>query len=54
MPLFGAYVSDTYLGRFKTIWMSVCVSIAGHIILTSSAAPSVLDDPKGGLAAVSK
>lgn len=27
MPLFGAYVADTYLGRFNTIWISVLISI---------------------------
>jgi len=51
MPLFGAYIADTYFGRFNTVWMSVLISIAGHIILTSSAAPSVIADPHSALGA---
>jgi POT family proton-dependent oligopeptide transporter len=41
-PLLGAYIADTYLGRYKTIFYSVLVAEVGHIILTASAAPSVL------------
>jgi POT family proton-dependent oligopeptide transporter len=51
MPLFGAYVADTYLGRFTTVWTSVLISITGHIILTASAAPSVIAHPHSALAA---
>jgi POT family proton-dependent oligopeptide transporter len=51
IPLFGAYVADTYLGRFTTIWMSVLISITGHVILTASAAPSVIATPHSALAA---
>jgi POT family proton-dependent oligopeptide transporter len=43
LPLFGAYIADTYWGRFRTIWVSVCISIVGHIILTCSAIPSLID-----------
>jgi POT family proton-dependent oligopeptide transporter len=41
-PLLGAWIADTYLGRYKTIFYSVLVAEVGHIILTASAAPSVL------------
>lgn len=51
MPLFGAYVADTYLGRFNTIWIAICIAVSGHVILTASAAPSVLDNHSGALAA---
>ncbi|KAK7542729.1 peptide transporter PTR2-A [Phyllosticta citribraziliensis] len=50
VPLFGAYVADTYLGRFKTIWISVLTAIVGHAILTASAAPSLLKHPDNSLA----
>lgn len=50
-PLVGAYIADTYLGRFHTIWISVCISIVGHIILTASAAPSVIANPHSSLGA---
>ena len=51
MPLFGAYIADTYLGRFRTVWVSVLISITGHVILTASAAPSVIASPHSSLAA---
>ncbi|QDS75396.1 hypothetical protein FKW77_002916 [Venturia effusa] len=51
MPLFGAYIADTYLGRFNTIWISICISITGHVILTASAAPHVLKSTHSSLAA---
>ncbi|KAL9122023.1 MAG: hypothetical protein Q9187_001415 [Circinaria calcarea] len=49
-PLFGAYVADTYLGRYKTICISLGIAIIGHIILTVSAVPSVLANSSGALA----
>jgi POT family proton-dependent oligopeptide transporter len=51
VPLFGAYVADTYLGRYKTIVYSVIISIIGHVILTASAAPAVIEKPHSSLAA---
>ncbi|KAI0729908.1 POT family-domain-containing protein [Fomitopsis betulina] len=51
MPLFGAYVADTYWGRFKTIWISILTATVGHVILTASAAPSVIAVPHHAIAA---
>lgn len=51
IPLFGAYLADTYTGRFNMIWLSVIVSIIGHVILTASAAPSVMAHPHSALGA---
>jgi proton-dependent oligopeptide transporter, POT family len=51
MPLFGAYIADTYWGRYKTICVAVLVAVIGHSILVVSAAPAVLDHPQGALAA---
>lgn len=48
-PLLGAYVADTYLGRFNTIFISLAIAIVGHIILTVSAIPTVLANPRGAL-----
>jgi proton-dependent oligopeptide transporter, POT family len=48
-PLFGAYIADTYLGRFKTIGWSILVCIIGHILLIVSALPPVLKDTQGAL-----
>ncbi|KAI5120636.1 hypothetical protein M0805_009396 [Coniferiporia weirii] len=49
-PLFGAYIADTYWGRYKTICYSVAVAILGHILLVISAVPTVITNPHGGLA----
>jgi POT family proton-dependent oligopeptide transporter len=48
-PLFGAWIADTYLGRFKTILYSVLVAEIGHLILVASSAPSVLEKPNTAL-----
>lgn len=42
-PLFGAYIADTYWGRFNTICFSVFVALIGHIILIISAVPGVIE-----------
>ncbi|KAF9739035.1 hypothetical protein PMIN06_005284 [Paraphaeosphaeria minitans] len=49
VPLFGAWVADKYLGRYKTIFYSVLIAELGHTILVVSAAPSVLDKPHASL-----
>ena len=48
-PLFGAYIADTYLGRYKTIGWSIAICLVGHILLIVSALPSVLANPNGAL-----
>ncbi|SCZ92709.1 BZ3500_MvSof-1268-A1-R1_Chr5-2g08127 [Microbotryum saponariae] len=48
-PLFGAYIADTYLGRYKTICWAVLVALIGHVILTVSAIPSVIAKPDTAL-----
>ena len=53
MPLLGAYLADTYWGRFKTIQISCFVSILGHIILVISAIPPVIVHPNGAIACFS-
>jgi POT family proton-dependent oligopeptide transporter len=44
-PLFGAYIADTYLGRYKTITYAIFIIIFGHIILIISAIPGVIEKP---------
>ena len=48
-PLFGAYVADTYLGRYNTIFVSLAIAIVGHILLTASAAPTLLANNSSAL-----
>ncbi|KAF5310113.1 hypothetical protein D9619_010186 [Psilocybe cf. subviscida] len=41
-PLFGAYIADTYWGRYKTICFAVVVSFIGHVLLIIAALPHVI------------
>ncbi|KAF4618863.1 hypothetical protein D9613_009972 [Agrocybe pediades] len=42
-PLIGAWIADSYLGRFKTICWAVAIALIGHIILIVSAVPGVIE-----------
>ncbi|TNY20049.1 PTR2-domain-containing protein [Rhodotorula diobovata] len=42
VPLFGAYIADTYLGRYTTICWAIVVALIGHVLLVAAAAPSVI------------
>ncbi|KAF2434373.1 putative peptide transporter [Tothia fuscella] len=50
-PLFGAYIADAHLGRYKTIHVAIIVALVGHAVLTASAAPSVIVKPHSAIAA---
>jgi POT family proton-dependent oligopeptide transporter len=49
LPLFGAYVADTYWGRYKTIAIALAIAIFGHILLIMAALPSVIANPSGSI-----
>ncbi|KAI0002460.1 peptide transporter PTR2A [Russula compacta] len=51
-PLLGAYVADEKWGRFRTIAVSVAITLVGHMILVISSIPPVIAHPKGALAAL--
>lgn len=51
VPLFGAYVADTYLGRYNTIIIAIAITLVGHVILVASAAPTVIAHQPSALAA---
>ncbi|KAK1233745.1 hypothetical protein PQX77_003092 [Marasmius sp. AFHP31] len=44
-PLFGAYVADTYLGRFNAICVALFIALIGHILLIVAAVPGVIEKP---------
>lgn len=50
--LVGAYVADTYWGRFKTIAVSVAIALVGHVVLIVSALPPVIKNSDGALGAL--
>ncbi|GAA5841611.1 hypothetical protein JCM9279_000706 [Rhodotorula babjevae] len=45
MPLIGAYIADTHLGRFRTICWAILIAFIGHVLLVAAAAPSVIKNP---------
>ncbi|TVY73449.1 putative peptide transporter ptr2 [Lachnellula suecica] len=45
VPLFGAYIADAHLGRYRTICWAVAIAICGHAIMVVSAIPSVITHP---------
>ncbi|RPD65541.1 oligopeptide transporter [Lentinus tigrinus ALCF2SS1-7] len=50
IPLFGAYIADTYWGRYKTVCVAVGIAIVGHILLIVSSVPGVIEKSHGALA----
>ena len=50
IPLFGAYIADTQWGRYKTVCVSVAITLIGHVLLVISAIPGVIEHAKGALA----
>lgn len=35
-PILGAFIADTYWGRYKTVCVAIAIAIFGHIIMVSS------------------
>ncbi len=50
VPLFGAYIADTYWGRYKTICVAVVIALVGHVLLIVSSIPSVITNSHASLA----
>ncbi|KAK2018518.1 POT family protein [Colletotrichum eremochloae] len=46
VPLFGGWLADAKLGRYKVIHIAILVSTIAHVILTIAAAPGVLAQGK--------
>ena len=42
VPIFGAWIADTRLGRYKTIALGVLICGVAHVILVVGSIPSVL------------
>ncbi|KAL0572403.1 hypothetical protein V5O48_009564 [Marasmius crinis-equi] len=42
-PLLGAYIADTYLGRFNTVCVAIFITLIGHILLIVCAVPGVIE-----------
>ncbi|KAI8626837.1 POT peptide transporter [Xylariaceae sp. FL1651] len=46
-PLLGAFIADTYLGRFKTIFLGTSTALVGVAILFITSLPTLLDRGAG-------
>ncbi|KAL4956726.1 POT family-domain-containing protein [Aspergillus filifer] len=53
MPILGAWIADEFLGRLRTIQISISFAMLGHIILIVSALPSVIKHSDAALACFS-
>ena len=49
MAAAGAYIADTYLGRYNTICWAVLVAMIGHVLLVASAAPAIIAKPNAAI-----
>ena len=52
-PLFGAYIADSFLGRYRTIGWALVVDIIGHLLFIVCALPPVMKNTSGSLGAFS-
>ncbi|KAL2813653.1 POT family-domain-containing protein [Aspergillus granulosus] len=50
MPIIGAWIADEFLGRLKTIYISIAFAMAGHVIFIVSALPPVVKHTDSALA----
>ena len=47
IPIFGGWLADTKLGRWKIIWIGFLICGVSHIIMICGAIPSVLQGGHG-------
>ena len=48
-PLFGAFVADQYLGRYRTLQWANVVTIVAHVVLIVAASPRVITQSSASL-----
>jgi POT family proton-dependent oligopeptide transporter len=48
-PLMGAYIADSYWGRYKTICIALGIAITAHLLFIIAALPPVISNPQGAL-----
>lgn len=49
MPLLGAYMADTFWGRYLTIQISIGIAIIGHILLVIASTPALIQHPNSAI-----
>ena len=46
VPLYGGYIADSKIGKFKAIWIGIGAGFLSHVLFTIAAIPSVLSGGK--------
>lgn len=46
VPIFGAWIADVHIGRYKAIIIGVVIGAVAHVIMVGSAAPALLQAGK--------
>lgn len=47
VPIFGAWLADTKIGRYRAIFLGVSICAVSHVIMVGGAAPALLQAGKG-------
>lgn len=47
VPIFGAWLADTKIGRYKAIFLGVIICAISHVLMVGGAAPALLQAGKG-------
>lgn len=47
VPIFGAWIADTKIGRYRAIFLGVMICAISHVIMVGGAAPALLQAGKG-------
>lgn len=47
VPIFGAWIADTKIGRYRAIFVGVIICAIAHVIMVGAAAPALLQAGKG-------
>ena len=50
VPLYGGFIADTKIGKFKAIWVGVIAGFVSHVLFVIAAIPSVLKNGGAALA----
>ena len=49
MPLLGAYMADTFWGRYLTIQIAIGIAVVGHVLIVIASIPALIQHPNGAI-----
>lgn len=50
LPLFGGWLADSKIGRFKAVWYGAVIGVVSHVLFVIAALPSVISSGQKALA----